>query len=442
MEPKLFVYCCKIPTNGSHTITTLAKIIILYGSVTVGEMLVARGTRFLGLEDITDGLSSQDSYNIVKELKAACESVNAAAIISLNQPSDEIVQLFDNILVLDSKGELAYFGPASSRETLRDIFVGPNAKSDSSSNNSNAYDAGSICDLCLNPMTDDTLADAIRDRFVASPMYENLQQNIKTLNHKASQDWVEIAEMLPSTKYAGGVSYMFKVLGKRKAILIKRNPSTYLRAFVAVFFGVVVGSLFSVLQQDVPSSLARTAYLFQCMFLVLMLSTGVTVPQNIRDRVTYFKHRSAEFYSSRVNYVCQILYDLPLSILEAVLLSVTSYFWVDMNREPGRFACFVAGEVLTFVFYSIVSSFPSSFLNNMLGIFSFISCHSHDCHGIRWVGPGTSLLRCFENSGGGQVSCFGCHAFIFNRVWVHAKIFPDTANPSLAVMDLSSGVRL
>ena len=109
-----------------------------------------------------------------------------------------------------------------------------------------------------------------------------------------------------------------------------------MRVGVAVFFGIVVGSLFSVLGQDLASSLARTAFMFQMQFLTLLLSTGITVPQNIRDRVTFFKHRSSEFYSSAAYYACQVLYGLPLSVLESLLLSCITYFWVGMNPAAPR----------------------------------------------------------------------------------------------------------
>ena len=313
--------------------------------VTVGEMLIASGTRFLGLENITDGLSSQDSFNIVNQLKSACESFQSAAVISLNQPSDEIVALFDNVLVLDHRGELAYFGPPGDREVLRSIFLG-------SGGDAEEMDVGSICDLCLNRMTADDIVDDIRNRFESSALCVDLKKNLEKFNAKRfpnKKDLVDVSELLPKTKYASGMKHNFKILGKRKYLLITRNPTTYIRLFVAIFFGVVVGSLFSVLEQDVPSSLARTAFLFQNLFLVLLLSTGVTVPQNIRERITYFKHRSAEFYSSRVNYVCQILYELPLSILEAILIAVVSYWWVDLNPKPERFFFYLGGTQIAII---------------------------------------------------------------------------------------------
>jgi hypothetical protein len=85
--------------------------------------------------------------------------------------------------------------------------------------------------------------------------------------------------------------------------------------------------------------------MFLNCFLVLMLSAAITIPQTFRERLTLFKHRSAEFYSGRVAYVTQVLLDIPLSVLEAVLLSLLSYFWVDM-REGGNHFGFFLGTLI------------------------------------------------------------------------------------------------
>lgn len=62
-----------------------------------------------------------------------------------------------------------------------------------------------------------------------------------------------------------------------------------------------------------------------------MLSAAVTLPSCFRERSTLFKHRSAKFYCSKSSYIALLLSDAPLSILEAILLSVISYFWVGMR---------------------------------------------------------------------------------------------------------------
>ena len=58
---------------------------------------------------------------------------------------------------------------------------------------------------------------------------------------------------------------------------------TYTRIGIAIIFGIIIGSLFSVLENDLIGSLSRTGYTFLNIFLVLMLSAAITIPQTFRD---------------------------------------------------------------------------------------------------------------------------------------------------------------
>ena len=299
--------------------------------VTIAEMLMDRHASFLGLENITDGLSSTDSYNLIAQLQQACANLKLSALVSLLQPSDEIVQLFDKILVLTHDGEMVYFGKVD-REALRDVFLGPQA-------DPAKEDTGSICDLVLGRQD-----EAILGRFQASQDYTDLMETTNQLrNVPASKR--DLSRLLPTQKYATPWWYQFKTIGRRRLKLIARNAVTYTRIGIAIVFGLIIGSLFSELNNDLIGSLSRTGYMFLNCFLVLMLSAAITIPQTFRDRVTLFKHRSAEFYSGRIAYITNVLLDIPLSILEAIILASISYFWIGMKSGADHFFFFLGSLI-------------------------------------------------------------------------------------------------
>jgi ABC-type multidrug transport system fused ATPase/permease subunit len=140
-----------------------------------------------------------------------------------------------------------------------------------------------------------------------------------------------------------------------------------------------VGSLFSALKQDIIGALGRTGYLFLNCFLVLMLSAAVTIPANFRQRSTLFKHRSAEFYSGRVEYLTRVVLDIPLSVLEAILLASISYYWVDMNPDPNRFLFFMGVLIALEMVGQAIGRFLSAVIqtqvmaNTMSSLLIFIS---------------------------------------------------------------------
>ena len=305
--------------------------------VTVGEMMIDASCSFMCLENITDGLSSTDSSQLIQSFRDACHDSGHAAFISLLQPSDKMVELFDKILVLSSHGELTYFGPAE-RNVLRQIFLGNKA-------NDPNEDNGSICDLVLQHSLGDSSGDDEAALILRNAKSENAKAILGELaelrsNAPPARDR-DINTILPDKEYPNSGWYQFKILAGRRVKLINRNAVTWTRMAIAVVFGIIIGSLFSALKNNLLGALGFTGYIFLNCFLVLMLSAAVTIPSAYRERVTLFKHRSAEFYSGKVAYLAQVITDAPLSIWEAVLLSCISYFWVGMSSKPGDFFYFM-----------------------------------------------------------------------------------------------------
>ncbi|CAL2280417.1 unnamed protein product [Prunus armeniaca] len=85
--------------------------------VTTGEMLVGP-YRALFMDEISTGLDSSTTYQIVNSVKNYVHILNGTAVISLLQPAPETYELFDDIILL-SDGQIVYQGP---REQVLDFF--------------------------------------------------------------------------------------------------------------------------------------------------------------------------------------------------------------------------------------------------------------------------------------------------------------------------------
>ena len=117
-----------------------------------------------------------------------------------------------------------------------------------------------------------------------------------------------------------------------------------------------------------------------------MLSAAVTLPSCFRERATLFKHRSAEFYCSGSSYIALLLSDAPLSILEAILLSVISYFWVGMRVSGALFGVVMRGTISSLYMYiTRMNNFCDIYCLNLkassvlIPIFFFQPYMSYDC---------------------------------------------------------------
>ncbi|KAH7423683.1 hypothetical protein KP509_12G068400 [Ceratopteris richardii] len=85
--------------------------------LTTGEMLVGPA-KALFMDEISTGLDSSTTFQIVKCLRQSVHVMDGTMLISLLQPAPETFELFDDIILL-SEGQIVYQGP---RELVKDFF--------------------------------------------------------------------------------------------------------------------------------------------------------------------------------------------------------------------------------------------------------------------------------------------------------------------------------
>lgn len=82
-----------------------------------GEIIVGP-TKALFMDEISTGLDSSSTLQILKCLQQIVHLTEATMLISLLQPAPEAFELFDDIILL-SEGHIVYHGP---RENVLDFF--------------------------------------------------------------------------------------------------------------------------------------------------------------------------------------------------------------------------------------------------------------------------------------------------------------------------------
>ena len=75
-------------------------------------------SKVLFMDEISTGLDSSTTFQIVNSIKQYVHILNGTAVISLLQPAPEIYDLFDDIILI-SDGQIAYQGP---REQVLEFF--------------------------------------------------------------------------------------------------------------------------------------------------------------------------------------------------------------------------------------------------------------------------------------------------------------------------------
>lgn len=77
--------------------------------VTIGVELVSKPSILLFLDEPTSGLDGQSAFNIVRFLRRLA-SLGQAILVTIHQPSAQLLTQFDTLLLLARGGKMAYFG--------------------------------------------------------------------------------------------------------------------------------------------------------------------------------------------------------------------------------------------------------------------------------------------------------------------------------------------
>lgn len=83
----------------------------------IGEMVVGP-SKVLFMDEISTGLDSSTTFQIVNSIKQYAHNLNVTVVISFLQPAPETYNLFDDIILL-CDGRIVYQGP---REQVLEFF--------------------------------------------------------------------------------------------------------------------------------------------------------------------------------------------------------------------------------------------------------------------------------------------------------------------------------
>ena len=293
----------------------------------------------LFLDEPTSGLDSYTSFVIVKMLKKLAREKNLLVVYTIHQPSTDIFQLFDNLLIIN-EGKNVYFGKA---QQCLDYFE----------------NVGYTCPIDRNPM--DFYIDVVK-----KAKEKEIEELYSEFN-KQTKEEIELfvdnnkyGKMTNTTKYASGCT-QFTVLFRRAFFNFIRNKfAVPIRIFQIIFIAVLFILIFNVFPSD-PTDPKATFNRLGGLYL-LILNNFISFMQNVlltfpAERVVYAKEYNSGLYGVIPYYFSKIIIELPfVMILPWLFLSII-YFVVKFNPDIERF--FVLGGCLVCV----------CLLGNMWGIF-------------------------------------------------------------------------
>ncbi|KAL4182513.1 hypothetical protein AMTRI_Chr11g150490 [Amborella trichopoda] len=305
--------------------------------VTTGEMLVGPA-KALFMDEISTGLDSSTTFQIVKFMRQMVHVMDGTMIISLLQPAPETFDLFDDVILL-SEGQIVYQGPRKhileffesmgfrcpERKGVADFLQEVTSKKDQEqywANKEQPYQYVSVFEFSEAFWSFDVgrrLADEL------SVPYD------KSRGHPAA---------LTTERYGIPNLELFKACFAREWLLMKRNSFVYIFKTTQISIMSFITMTVFLRTEMNHNTIADGNKYFGALFfgLVNVMFNGMAeLSMTVHRLPVFYKQRDFMFYPAWAYGLPIWVLRIPLSIMESGIWVVLTYYVIGYAPAPSRF---------------------------------------------------------------------------------------------------------
>ncbi|CAI9281129.1 unnamed protein product [Lactuca saligna] len=305
--------------------------------VTTGEMLVGPA-KTLFMDEISTGLDSSTTFQIVKCLQQIVHLNESSILISLLQPAPETFDLFDDIILL-SEGQIVYQGP---RENVLEFFdtcgfVCPERKgiADFLQEVTSKKDQQQYWADKGKPYRYVRVSE-FTEKFKSFHVGEKLKSELavpydKSNSHKAA---------LVFQKYLVPRMELLKASWDKEWLLMKRNSFIYVfKSIQIIFLSFIATTLYFRTTMHHRNEVDGAIYVGALLnsLLINMFNGLADLSLVIMRLPVVYKQRDLLFHPSWAFTIPAFLLRIPISMLESIIWSGILYFGVGMAPDASRF---------------------------------------------------------------------------------------------------------
>ncbi|KAE8678601.1 Pleiotropic drug resistance protein 12 [Hibiscus syriacus] len=305
--------------------------------VTTGEMIVGP-TKTLFMDEISTGLDSSTTYQIVKCLQQIVHLTEATIFVSLLQPAPETFDLFDDIILL-SEGQIVYQGPREhiveffetcgfrcpERKGTADFLQEVTSKKDQEqywADRSKPY----------RYITASEFVNRFKSFHVGTQLHNELSVPFdKSRGHKSA---------LAFQKFSVSKMELLKACWDKEWLLIKRNSFLYVfKTVQIIIMAIIASTVFLRTELNTRNEQDGATYVGALIFgMAINMFNGLSELSLMINRLpVFYKQRDLLFHPAWTYTLPSFLLRVPISILESVVWVAVTYYTIGFAPEASRF---------------------------------------------------------------------------------------------------------
>uniref|UniRef100_A0A2N9H7W4 ABC transporter domain-containing protein n=1 Tax=Fagus sylvatica TaxID=28930 RepID=A0A2N9H7W4_FAGSY len=305
--------------------------------VTTGEMLVGPA-KALFMDEISNGLDSSTTFQIVNSIRQSIHILNGTAVISLLQPAPETYDLFDDIILL-SDGQIVYQGPRENvleffeymgfkcpeRKGVADFLQEVTSRKDQEQYWANIDEPYSFVSV-------KEFAEAFQSVHIGRKLGDELATPFdKSSAHPAA---------LTTEKYGVRKKELFKACISREILLMKRNSFVYIfKMFQLILMAFITMTLFLRTKMHRDTVTDGGIYMGAMFFtiIIIMFNGFSELAMTIMKLPVFYKQRDLLFYPSWAYSLPTWILKIPITFLEVAIWVVMTYYVMGFDPDITRF---------------------------------------------------------------------------------------------------------
>ncbi|XP_078447546.1 pleiotropic drug resistance protein 2-like [Wolffia australiana] len=345
--------------------------------VTVGEMLVGPA-RVLLLDEISNGLDTSTTFQIVKFLQQTAHLLDETILISLLQPQPETFDLFDDLILL-SEGKIVYQGPC---DRVLEFFEFMGFK---------CPDRKGIPDFLQEVTSKKDQAQYWSDRrrpyqFISVDEFVKAFGSFEAGRRLRGElgEVYDASKAQPSAlatdRYGVPAAELLRACFAREWLLMKRNSLLYVvKTFQLIFLaglGVSVFPRTEMHQETIADAGKYLGALFYGLICVMFNGMAEIILTIIRLPV-HFKQRDLLFYPGWAFGLPFVVLKIPISLMESFIWVAITYYATGFAPSTGRFfrqvlAYFWTHQVANALFRFLAAAGRSLVAANSVGVLGLV----------------------------------------------------------------------
>jgi ATP-binding cassette, subfamily G (WHITE), member 2, SNQ2 len=327
--------------------------------VSIGVELAAKPDILLFLDEPTSGLDGDSAFSIIQLMRKFADA-GQTILCTIHQPSYELIEQFDSLLLLVPGGKTAYFGPLGPKcETLVEYFSRYARRCEKKEN-----PADYVLDLTANPPVDWAVTWEESEEYKSSRqrLGQILSQKSPSLNGNGDAD-----DDQDGMSYATSPLEQLRVVIRRAFLNYWRDPDYVIgKMQLNIWMGLVNGLTFLQLSDSLPDSRNRLFSIF------IGIITGPVLTLQIEPRFIAFRdqflarEKESRVYHWSVFVLSAFLVEIPFALMGGLIYWLLWYYMVGY---------FIASERAGYAFlmYELYHIFVASLAQLISSVFPTIA---------------------------------------------------------------------